>query len=63
MRPPITNIPGVFADWNAFDMPMRAANDPKIGPALVAGAREREDEGASAGRPETAPTKPPTERP
>ena len=56
MRPPITMIPGITADWNAIGTSMRAANDPTIEQAS-------EDKGGSVSHLETPLTKPPTERP
>jgi len=56
MRPPITTIPGITADWNAIGTSMRAANDPTIEQASG-------DEGGSVSPLETPLTKPPAERP
>jgi len=66
MKPPITTIPGISADWAAIGKSMRAArasaqaaNDSNIKQALVAAVQEWEDEGGSATHPETPTTKPP----
>jgi len=56
MRPPITTIPGITADWNAIGTSMRAANDPTIEQASG-------DEGGSVSHLKTPLTKPPAERP
>jgi hypothetical protein len=70
MKPPITTIPGIPADWNAIGKSMRAAkappeaaNDSNFKQALVAAVQEWEDEGGSVGHPETPPAKPPAKRP
>jgi hypothetical protein len=63
MKPPFTRIPGISAGRGAIGKPMRAANDPEIGPALVAAVPEWEDEGASVTRLKTPLTKPPAKRP
>lgn len=70
MKPPITLIPGIRADWNAIGKSMRAANapaeaanDPKAGLELVAAVQEWEDEGGSVRHLKTSPTKPPAQRP
>jgi len=59
MRPPVTTIPGISADWAAIGKSVRAANDPDFRQALVTAVKEREDEGGSATHPETPTTKPP----
>ena len=58
MRPPITNIPGIPADWNAIGKSMRAANDPDLKPV-----QEWEDEGGSVVQLKAPPPKPPAEQP
>ena len=70
MKPPITTIPGISADWSAIGKSMRAAkaqaraaNDSNIKQALVAAVLEWEDEGGSVRHPETPATKPPAKRP
>ena len=70
MRPPITPIPGIPADWNAIGNSMRAANapaeaanDPTAGLELVAAVQEWEDEGGSVRHLQTTPPKPPARRP
>ena len=58
MTPPITNIPGIPADWNAIGKSMRAANDPDIEPV-----QEWEGEGGSVVPLKAPPTKPPARQP